>query len=274
MTESSATKPSAPGDAAFLSLSARVHRLTGEGIAPALRSLPTLPGMLRDAVETRRNVPVVPIRVCPEAQGTDFLRCVSYGWGPWRAPRPVLSVLRLDADLPSYLRGRRKQALRTNLRSGTTRGLTSEGFVGSADALVVIRDVLSSRDAQADREQRQPEWYLRHGSDRRFVVRDADGTGLAFAAVATMDGQAYLRTLLSASLRDEASDARYTVHTAVVSGLIDQSYARLWADGPLTIPAGVQYFQRLLGYVCARPRLVKGSSAASDDPAPDGRRTA
>jgi hypothetical protein len=79
--------------------------------------------------------------------------------------------------------------------------------------------------------------------------------------VAIVDGtDAYLAKLVSIRERAGASHARYSVHTALTAELIALGATRLWADGPLTVHPGIQRFQRLLGYECARPRISRRSA--------------
>jgi len=198
------------------------------------------------------SLPSSPVTSVQDGPGRALRQALTKGWGPLRLMRPVLSVLELPDTLQDYLRGRSRQALRTNIRRADTHGLVAREVHEWPEAAGFSRAVSSARGGEAG-EQHDPEWFLQHRGDRWFVVTGGDGAKIAFAAVAAADRDAYLRTLYSADCHPEASSARYLVHTALVSALLESGVSRLWADGPLTIGSGLQYFQRLLGYQCVRP---------------------
>ncbi|MGI3784476.1 MAG: hypothetical protein ACRYG2_27260 [Janthinobacterium lividum] len=171
-----------------------------------------------------------------------------------RVTRPFLSVLDVPPSMAEYLRGRSRQALRTNLRRAEESGLRVVVIHDHDEARTVSRQVSAGRRGVSP-DVPDDEWFLDHPGDRWFAVVDADGRWVAFAGVAVSTSAALLRILYSATAHPAAGPARYLLHTQVVVALVDAGVQRLWADGPVTTSPGSRYFQRLLGYYCARASI-------------------
>lgn len=177
-----------------------------------------------------------------------------------RVTRPFLAALDIPVSTADYLRGRSRQALRTNLRKADEAGLRAVVIKDPEVAREVSRQVSAGRrGASADDEN--DESFLDHPDDQWFAVIDAEDRWVAFAGVAVSSSAAYLRILYSASAHPDAGPARYRLHTLVVSSLAGAGVERLWADGPVTTSPGSRYFQRLLGYYCARASIRRTRGA-------------
>lgn len=156
--------------------------------------------------------------------------------------RIAQGILKLPRHIEEYLRGRSRQAVRTNLRRADAAGidciLTShhEQRRSAAAALGISNWVDPPRD---------PVWIARAGSK---------DIGILWA---TIDTQWALLRALEAS----QSEARYALHTALVAELCAKGVTYLFAQGAnaLLLPTGQQYFQKLLGYGVAHLRL-RGAS--------------
>lgn len=144
--------------------------------------------------------------------------------------RLAQGVLHLPPDFATYLRGRRRQAVRTNVRRASQR------------AIVCQHRTLDSWTPD-DRDLRMSApteyWWATN--------RNGEIVGEAWL---TVDGACALLHALECS----ENGVRWLLHTALVQSLCDAGCPLLLTnscDVPL-LPAGQRYFQRLLGYSVAR----------------------
>jgi hypothetical protein len=152
----------------------------------------------------------------------------------WGVPRFRLAqgILQLPPDFASYLRGRRRQALRTNMRRSADRGIECHSTTIAA--------------------WRRPERGVTRLAPAEYWWATGPNGAIVGEAWLTVDREcALLQSLASAE-----PYARWSLHAAIVERLclcgcnllITNSF-----DAPLMTP-GQQYFQRLLGYSIARLR--------------------
>lgn len=152
--------------------------------------------------------------------------------------RGVQGVLPLPTHFAGYLRGRHRQAVRTNVGHARRAGLT------------VTRTTVEGWEPGVDDTRRglltpgPVEWWCAYGPD-------ADGAPLA-EAIVTVDADVALLHGLGSSARY----ARWLVHTAVVERLCGSCDILLVnSDDAYLLGAGHRHFQRLLGYEIARLEL-------------------
>ena len=157
----------------------------------------------------------------------------------WGIPRFRLAqgVLCLPSDFASYLRGRRRQALRTNVRRAREAGFdchstTVQGWVRAERKLTRVAPV---------------EYWWATGRD---------GTTVG-AAWLTVDDECALLHSMNSSERY----ARWLLHTAIVERLCASRCRLLLTNSfdVLLMSPGQRYFQQLLGYSIARVRLNRDS---------------
>lgn len=149
----------------------------------------------------------------------------------WGLPRFRLAqgILHLPPHFDAYLRGRRRQALRTNLHRARERGI------------VCHSEKLSAWSRRAGELGGVPVEHL-------WAV-DANGTSIADAWVTVDDDCALLHEMTSTALY-----GRWALHAALVERLCRRGCSLLITnshDAPL-MPPGQQHFQHLLGYSIAR----------------------
>jgi hypothetical protein len=147
--------------------------------------------------------------------------------------RLAQGVLFLPSDFSTYLRGRKRQAVRTNIRHASEAGVRCERAL-----------IPHWMPPWADRKLTEPaptEYW-------RALDRDGNLVGEAWL---TVDIECALLHALGAS----EWSARWLLHTAIVERLCESSSCRLLVsnsyDAPL-MSRGQQYFQHLLGYSVAR----------------------
>jgi hypothetical protein len=158
----------------------------------------------------------------------------------WGIPRFRLAqgVLYLPSDFATYLRGRRRQAVRTNVRRARDLGIDCHSTTVSE---------WTRPDEKLDRTAPVEHW--------RATSRSGATVGEAWL---TVDDECALLHSLTCSERY----ARWLLHTAIVERLCAAGCRLLLTnsfDVPLMTP-GQQYFQRLLGYSIARVRLHSSSA--------------
>jgi hypothetical protein len=177
--------------------------------------------------------------------------------------RRAQAVLELPTVEKHYLAGRRKQALRTNLRHARDLGVTSDRiptyeawFEAASVILHTRRDgAAMAREMDKPRPRQQVAYY---------VARDADETPLAFARVALFGQLAVLFTMLSHDDRHpSASWARYQLHTFLALDLGCSGVKHLIVGSALRETVGNQYFQHLLGYRARNLRIEVIESGAT-----------
>ncbi|MEP7022216.1 MAG: hypothetical protein ABJB47_00050 [Actinomycetota bacterium] len=160
-----------------------------------------------------------------------------------------------------YLAGRRRQALRTNLRHARNAGVASGRVPTYEDWSEAVDAILHSRSDGPDLalEIAKPE----PGQDvAYYVARDDDETPLAFARVALLGQFAVLFTMISHQDRHpSASWARYQLHTFLALDLGCSGVKHLIVGSALRETAGNQYFQHLLGYRARNLRFEVTASA-------------
>jgi hypothetical protein len=155
--------------------------------------------------------------------------------GHWRYRR-AQAVLSLPAEFSGYLRGRHRQAVRTNVARAREADLT---IVSST-----IEDwVPGDDDTRAGHIGPGPvEWWR---------ALDPDGEIVAQALLSVDEDVALLQGLISS-----VTYARWLLHTAIVERLCGHCTVLLVnSDDAYLLGTGQQHFQRLLGYTIARLRL-------------------
>jgi hypothetical protein len=154
--------------------------------------------------------------------------------------RGAQGVLPLPAEFAEYMRGRHRQAVRTNVGHAKRAGLTVMSF--ALDAWMPGAD-----------DSRLP--YIAPGPVERWIALDAEGQIVADSIVSIDERVALLHGLVST-----ASNARWLLHTTIVErlcGCCDMLLTN--SDDAYLMGAGTQHFQRLLGYRVSRLRVTRSA---------------
>lgn len=174
-----------------------------------------------------------------------------------RLCRGVLIVPRHHSE---YLRGRRRQALRTNLRRAATAGIRCETLTDRSRVLDQLLEV---------ERRRQGSLSDRHSDDLRAIVarpelefmiaQDESGLPLAIAGVVIDATVCLIRFAVATS-----HEARWALHDHLVRTLIARGGTYLLAKGggpfgALGFSTNVQHYQHLLGYELRHIRPVPAS---------------
>jgi hypothetical protein len=161
--------------------------------------------------------------------------------------RAPVAVLDLPASTAEYLAGRRRQALRTNLRRAADAGIACAGVEAQGELHRVTERVTAVRGSTAS-------CLLRPGArpspSRRFTAaydRAGDPVGISELVV---DGSwAGLVFMVTAVGHAEAPLVRYALHAHMTAALVEQEVATLVVGGSMLLTSpGVRYFQQRSGF--------------------------
>lgn len=257
--------PSRPADQTFLRYWEHLGGIKAGAVSARIGATVGLAATLLRFVPAVRKIRRETVRIDASASGRLLAALLTHRVVVTAVPRVLLSVLVLPDSLDGYLRGKRRQAVRTNLNNAKRAGIAVAELPHSSDRLAAYFESVDSGSDTAARPVDATRSLLENPGALAMSATDAEGRLLCMGA-AIIDGtDAYLAKLISIRDRAGASEARYAVHTALTAELIDRGARRLWADGPLTVPPGVQKFQRLLGYESARPRISRVSARRTTD---------
>jgi hypothetical protein len=224
---------------------ARACELSTARRAPSRSRLAVALG--REARELRRyerGLPQVPIRLSAGPAGRMIRQHLAIREGGAYKYRQVQGVLMLPPDMAVYLRGRRRQAVRTNLRRAQEAGL-----VVSSGIIETWRP--GPTDSRGD--------HLTPGPIERWVVHDAEGRLVADSIMSVDDEVALLHGMVSIQTWEHATEARWLLHTAIVERLCGHCKVLLVVSdvAAYALSEGHRHFQRLLGYEVARVRVTR-----------------
>lgn len=178
-------------------------------------------------------------------------------------------VLLLPARHTDYLRGRRRQALRTNLRRAADAGIGCEWIVESSPALDAAREILDRRLApstEADLSALTHDWAALFARPEMTlaIARDAHGKPRALLAAVIDESVCVIHAAVASS-----HEARWALHDHLVRLLIDRGVSYLLSEGggpfgALGFDPEVHHYQHLLGYELRHlsPRIAPAADAA------------
>ena len=178
-------------------------------------------------------------------------------------------VLVLPDQHSDYLRGRRRHALRNNLRRAESAGIRCEAIIDPRRAFEEVAQIFKRRQKVWTLAElpRLASWQelLARPEMTLMVARDELGHPLALAAVVIDDAVCVIR-LAPASSRE----ARWALHDHLVQILIARGVRYLLGEGggpfgALGFDTNVHHYQHLLGYELRhlRPRTSRLSPSAA-----------
>ncbi len=225
-------------------------------VAAAVRRPSTLAALIAMLVRTRSEQVVLSGSVAGEALRDHFSQRTL---GVFPLNRLCRGVLLLPRDHADYLRGRRRQALRTNLRRARAAGISCEVMADRARAHDQILEGFRGRGASTD--EAGWEALLERPEMTLMVARDRNGRPLAHAGVVIDDTVALIHFAVATS-----HDARWALHDHLVQTLIERRVRYLLAVGggpfgALGFDRNVQHYQHLLGYQLRHIAIAKPEPA-------------
>jgi hypothetical protein len=201
----------------------------------------------------RRQLPVATIRLTAAPAGRMIGEHFAIrAHGDWRF-RHAQGVLPLPPEFSEYMRGRSRQAVRTNVAHARRSGLT-------AMSCVIDNWAPGEDDSRAG--------LITPGPAERWMILDADGIIVADSILSVDEDVALLQGLVSFT-----THARWLLHTSIVERLCGECEVLLTnSDDAYLMGTGNQHFQRLLGYEISRLRVPRpvGPRAVGQAPQPAG----
>lgn len=162
-------------------------------------------------------------------------------------------VLLLPRDHADYLRGRRRQALRTNLRRAADAGIRCEIVTEPERSFDEISEVWHRQwrtlpEAELGLRLHELRESVARSEVTMAVARDAHGRPVAMAAALIDETVCLIKHAVATS-----HEARWALHDYIVRVLIDRRVRYLLADGGGTFgvvgfTSNLQHYQHLLGY--------------------------
>jgi hypothetical protein len=177
--------------------------------------------------------------------------------------RAPIAVLDLPPSAAEYLRGRSRQALRTNLKKAAATGITCASLDSPQEVRRVADAIATGRRTVG--EELVPLSEV-PGPHRRFsAAYDATGEPLALGQTILDGPLAGLLLMLTAIDHPDARTGRYALHTHLVNDLVALGATRLVVGGSMLLTGeGTRYFQRRTGFTPVRVevRAARHESAA------------
>jgi hypothetical protein len=224
------------------------------------RTLITRRKDMQAGVSLVRSLPVVDVELSDTSVGA-MIRERLGGKLPGRQLRVARAALRLPEDRASYLRGRPRQAVRTNLRHAETEGIVCRTLTRVEDQQAAMKDFFSRGPfTDADRVYVNEKLDINPGQQEFYCAEDADGNTIAIAAVA-VDGACALLVFHHSGDGELTWKARYALSVHMISSLIERKVEVLLVGGTLTLEPGLRYFQQRLGFIPANIRIARAAGA-------------
>ncbi len=163
------------------------------------------------------------------------------------------ACLPLPTNADTYLRGRHRQALRTNLHRADKIHLTSRSVRTDWNTVkrALSQGPFASLAAKVDAMENIDSFV------KSWAVFDSQHRPLGRAVALVDEKTAVLLLLRGPPDLEVAHQTRYLLHTAVVADLIRHGVRHLVVESIIGAPAGLKYFAARLGYRACRIRVVR-----------------
>lgn len=200
-----------------------------------------------------RQLPVTELRLTASPPGRMIAEHFAIRAGSHFRYRSAQGVLTLPAEFADYLRGRHRQALRTNA-----------GHARRADLTVTSYAVDNWRPGIGD-DRRD---VIAPGPIERWMIIDADGRCVGDSILSVDRHVALLHGLVAF-----APNARWLLHAAIIERLCGDCQVLLTnTENVYLLAPGHQHLQRLLGFQISRLRVSRSTAPPPASPQPAGLR--
>ena len=216
------------------------------------------PHLIPTYAQLLRRLPVVLLQFTPMPAG----RLLYNRWHTqsWRRAASH-AVLAMPSTQQGYLRGRSRQAVRTNLHRAAALNLVCRPvepdwtWIREGIASEPYNDLISQVDDGANDQ----------GFVQSWAVFDTSNNVLGRAVVVVDERTAVLLLLAGPPDLAVAHQTRYLLHTTLVRDLIEQGVRHLVVESILGAPAGHKYFAARLGYRACRMKVERVPSRRLTD---------
>jgi hypothetical protein len=219
------------------------------------------PHLIPNYVQLLRRLPLVLLQLTATPVGN--LLFDRWHTQSWRRAASH-AVLTMPATPQAYMRGRRRQAVRTNLHHAAALNLVCRRvdpdweWIKEGVASEPFNDLVSQVDDGVHDQ----------GFVQSWAVFDASNDELGRAVVVVDELTAVLLLLAGPPDLAVAHQTRYLLHTTLVRDLIEQGVRHLVVESILGAPAGHKYFAARLGYRACRMKVEQVSSRRLIDAEP------
>lgn len=169
------------------------------------------------------------------------------------------AVLQLPEVGRTYLKGRSRQAVRTNIKRADELGLvckavSGEMFCDAARAALQAGSTIKYLDSLLA----EP---IGQGMEH-WIGYDAAGEAIAFVRLRAMANVAWIGCLTTLH-DDPRSIIRYKLSAEIFMDLADRKISKVIAGSAVGLPDGLLFFQHLLGFRAVRLDVVPAGKAAA-----------
>lgn len=217
-----------------------------------IRIAPSLPFLVRYL----RTLPVVHVRLSDRPEGRSLRRHLSRSAAGVPVGRLAAAVLELPDRIEDYLRGRSRQAVRTNLTHARRLGVSCRAVQDEEERYATVRAVLAARGTPAATLDSACQHSLAR-SHELHVAAGPDGTPLAFAGCGIDVEWVHVSQFWSTGTGPASTHARYALHVHLVEQALCRGAHAFCFESALTVPPGLQHLQHLLGFRPANLRLSR-----------------
>ncbi len=232
-------------------LARRRHALLLAGFA--LRNVRALIGAWR----VIRALPQLDVTLSTSPQGRHLRSLVRRRFVGVPRRRNAVAVAALPGEIDEFLRGRPRQAVRTNITRAKAEGIECTRLSTRAEQARRVADVLATRDEDATRIRDVARERLDAGIDEFFAAVDGTDATLVVAAVTVDQEWAHIGWFVSDPHDERSAEARYLLYVHVFEYLIALGVRYVFVQSAVTLPPGLRYFQRRLGFVPTNLRLSR-----------------
>jgi hypothetical protein len=226
------------------------YRQNGHGMRDLFRYGVRHPDHMLELASAVVRLPRLEVNVSRGSRGDAMFkrlarrRFTALGW------YPAETALVLPDDEATYLRGKSRQALRTNVTRARKEGLRCMVVTEEAERKRLAEELYSAAYAEGAAD------FIVYLEDRdvggpieMHVAVDAEDNLAAMCQVAVDDEAAMVDIFLKMPDHPSSSDARYLLHLEIVKSLIERNVRMLLVESSrLHVAPGTQYFQRRVGF--------------------------
>jgi hypothetical protein len=231
------------------------YRSHGEGPVAVLRyGLRHPPSLVRAALLLAR-LPRREALLSGGVAGRVIARRLLRRLGTFAGWRRASAVLALPADEASYLRGKSRQALRTNVTRAREAGVICRAVPDVGEQASLVATIAAARGPSEPLDYLMGD-FVGVDAHEFFVAQDRDG-GLINLCVAVIDVDvALIAYHVSLPGHPEMSNGRYMMSLHLINECIRRGARLLLIEtSPLDLDPGLAYYQRRLGFTVCNLRV-------------------
>ena len=229
------------------------YRKLGSGRGAVLRYALRRPRTLLRAAAYVARLPVLTVDVSATPSGRAITSELRSHGGTFGGLRLMSAALTLPDDEASYLRGKARQAVRTNVTRAREAGVTCRAITEHDDKLAVIDALVAAggpdpRESLVDRFATDPAF--------EFFAAELHGELISLCVMPVDQEAALIAYHVSVPGHEQTSNGRWLLSLHLINECIRRGARHLLIEtSPMDIDSGLEYFQRRLGFSVYNLRL-------------------